>query len=81
MWNFPGSTVGGSLPVGAGDTGLIPGLGGLHMLGSSQARASQLLTLHSRIWEPQILSLCAPTTDPHTPEPHSTITEPTSRNY
>ena len=31
LWDFPGSTVVKNLPANAGDTGLIPGLGGSHM--------------------------------------------------
>ena len=30
-WGFPGGTVVGSLPAGAGDTDSSPGLGGSHM--------------------------------------------------
>ena len=42
----------GSLPVGAGDTGLSPGLGGSYMPRSGWAREPQLLSL--RVW-----SLCS----------------------
>ena len=41
-----------SLPAGAGDTGLSPGLGGSHVSRSSWAREPQLLSL--RVW-----SLCS----------------------
>ena len=42
---FPGGTVVESLPANSGDTGSSPGLGGFHMLRSSQAREPQLLSL------------------------------------
>ena len=44
-----------NLPADAGDTGSSPGLGKSHMLRSSEARA------------PQLLSLCATTTEAHAP--------------
>ena len=53
--DFPGDLVVKNLPVNAGDMGLIPGQGGLHMLQGSWAHAPQLLkptrlgpTLHNR---------------------------------
>ena len=48
---FPGGTVAGSLPAGAGDVGSSPGLGGSHMPRSGWACGPQLLGL--RVW-----SLC-----------------------
>ena len=56
-WGFPGGLVVGSLPANAGDAGLIPGLGGSHMLRSSKARAPQLLSLCSGAREPRLLKL------------------------
>ena len=47
-------------PANAGDTGSIPGPGRSHIPGS-KARAPQLLSLHSRAHEPQLLSPCAAT--------------------
>ena len=44
-----------NLPVNAGDMGLSPGLGRLHMLRSNKAPVPQLLHLHSRAHEPQLL--------------------------
>ena len=46
-----------NLPASAGDTGSSPGLGGSHMPWSNWAR------------EPQLLSLCATTTEPAHLEP------------
>ena len=46
--------------VNAGDTGLIPGTGRSHTLQSNQAHAPQLLSLHSRAWEPQLLKPACP---------------------
>ena len=51
---FPGGAVVENLPANAGDTGSSPGLGRSHMPQSSQARESQLLSLH--VW-----SLCSAT--------------------
>ena len=51
---FPGGAVVESLPAGAGDVGLSPGLGGSHMPRSNWAREPQLLSL--RVW-----SLCSAT--------------------
>ena len=51
---FPGGAVVESLPAGAGDTGLSPGLGRSHMPRSNWAREPQLLSL--RVW-----SLCSAT--------------------
>ena len=42
-------------PANAGDMGSIPGLGRSHMPWSNSARAPQLLSLHSRAREPQLL--------------------------
>ena len=41
--DFPGGLMVKNLPVNAGDMGLIPGRGGLHMLQGSWAHAPQLL--------------------------------------
>ena len=57
------SLVAKTLPVNAGDTGLIPEPGRPHMPQSNQAPASQLLSLCSRAHKPH-----ATTTDPCTPE-------------
>ena len=57
----------GSPPAGAGDTGLIHGLGGFCMPWSSWARAPQLLGLHSRAHKSQLLSPRATTTEAHAP--------------
>ena len=64
---FPGGAVVGSLPANAGDTGSGPGPGGSHMPRSNWARVPQLLSLHSRACEPQLLS------------PHATTTEARAR--
>ena len=52
---FPGGTVVNNLPASAGDTGSSPGPGRSHMPQSNWARAPQLLSLHSRAHEPQLL--------------------------
>ena len=53
--DFPGGPVVESLPASAGDMGSIPGLGGSHMLQNNWAHMPQLLSLHSRVSEPQLL--------------------------
>ena len=52
-----------NLPASAGDVGSIPGPGRSHMPQSNEARAPQLLSLHSRAREPQLLSPRATTTE------------------
>ena len=61
--DLPGGSVAKTLPVNAGDTGLIPEPGRPHMPRSKQAPASQLLSLCSRAHKPRVT-----TTDPCTPE-------------
>jgi len=41
--DFPGDPVVGSVPANAGNMGLIPGLGGFHMLQDNEAHAPELL--------------------------------------
>ena len=65
--DFPGGAVVKNLPANAGDTGLSPGPGKSHMPWSNEARAPQLLSLHSRACEPQLLSPCAATTEARAP--------------
>ena len=65
--DFPGGTVVKNPPAHAGDTGSLPGLGRSHMPQSNKAHAPQLLNLHSRAREPQLLSPRATTTEAHTP--------------
>ena len=67
IWGFPSGTVVKNLPAIAGDTGSSPGPGRSHMLRSNKARAPQLLSLRSRASEPQLLSMCATTTEAHAP--------------
>ena len=55
MEGFPGGAVVKNLPANAGDMGSSPGLGRSHMLRSNKVRAPQLLSLHSRAREPQLL--------------------------
>ena len=62
IWGFPGGSMVKNAPSNAGDLGSIPSLGRSHMLQSNQACAPQLLSLCSRAWDPQLLSL-------HTLEP------------
>ena len=54
-WDFPGDIVHGSQPASAEDMGSIPGPGGFHIPQSTWACA------------PQLLSLCAETTEARTP--------------
>ena len=57
-WDFPGGTVDKNhLPM-QGDTGSIPGLGGFHMLWSSEAWEPQLLRLHEATTEPSRCNYC-----------------------
>ena len=60
---FPGGTVVQSPPANAGDTGSDPGPGRSHVPWSNWARVPQLMSLHSRAREPQLLSPCAATTE------------------
>ena len=55
IWGFPGGTVVRNPPASAGDTGSSPGLGRSHMPWSNWAHEPQLLNLHSRACEPQLL--------------------------
>ena len=66
-WDFPGGAVVKSPPANAGGTGSIPGLRRPHMPRSSWACALQLLSLHSRAREPQLLSPHATTTEGRAP--------------
>ena len=50
----PGGAVVKSPPANAGDTGSSPGPGKSHMPRSSEARALELLSLRSRVREPQL---------------------------
>ena len=52
---FPGGAVVKNPPANAGDTGSSPGPGRSHMLRSNETRAPQLLSLRSRVREPQLL--------------------------
>ena len=60
-----------SPPANTGDTGSSPGLGRSHMLQSNKACAPQLLSLHSRAREPQLLSPRGTTTEACTPRAHA----------
>ena len=51
IWDFLGGIVVKNLPANTGDTGSIPGPGRSHMLRSNQARAPQLLSLHTTTTE------------------------------
>ena len=66
-WDFPGGAVVKNPPAYAGDTGSSPGPGRSQMPQSNEARAPQLLSLHSRACEPQLLSPCATTTEARLP--------------
>ena len=68
---FPGSAVVKNPPANEGDTGSSPGPGRSHMLQSNEARVPQLLSLHSRAREPQLLSPCATTTEARAPRAHA----------
>ena len=60
--DFPGGAVVKNPPANAGDTGSSPGPGRSHIPRSNWARAPQLLSLHSRAREPQLLRPRATTT-------------------
>ena len=60
---FPGGAVVKNLPASAGDMGLSPGPGRSHMPRNNKARAPQLLSLCSRAYKPQLLSISATTTE------------------
>ena len=66
-WDFPGGAVVKNPPANAGDTGSSPGPGRSHMPWSGWAPVPQLLSLHSRAHEPQLLSPRATTTKAHAP--------------
>ena len=53
--DFTGGAVVKNPSANAGDTGSSPGPGRSHMLWSNEAHAPQLLSLHSRAREPQLL--------------------------
>ena len=59
MGDFPGGAVVKNPPTNAGDMGLSPGLGRSHMPWSNESHA------------PQLLSLCATTTEVHAPRAHA----------
>ena len=65
--DFPGGAVVKNPPANAGDMGSSPGPGRSHMPWSNYAHAPQLLSVHSRAREPQLLSPCATTTEAHVP--------------
>ena len=71
LGGFPGGAVVKNPPANAGDTGSIPVPGRSHVPWSNQARVPQLLSLHSRACEPQLLSLCATTTEACEPRAHA----------
>ena len=52
--DFPGGTVDRNLPLSAGYTGSIPGLGGSHMPQINKAHGPQLLSLCSRACQQQL---------------------------
>ena len=56
-----------NLPANAGDAGSSPGPGRSHMPRSNKACAPQLLSLHSRAREPQVLRPYATTTEARAP--------------
>ena len=64
---FPGGAVVENPSANAGDTGSIPGPGGSRMPQSSWARVPQLLSLHSRACEPQLVSPRAAAAKAHAP--------------
>ena len=66
-WGFPGGAVVKNPPANSGDMGLSPGPGRSCMPWSGWARVQQLLSLHSRALEPQLLIPCATTTEARAP--------------
>ena len=68
---FPPGSVVKNLPTNAGDTGSISDPGRSHMLQSNYARAPQLLSLCSRAWGPQLLTLVLQLLKPACPTAHA----------
>ena len=68
---FPGGAVLKNPPANAGGTGSIPGLGRSHTPRSNKALAPQLLSLHSRVRKPQLLSPRATTAEARAPRAHA----------
>ena len=66
--DFPGGTVGGSLPANAGGTGSAPGPGAFHLPWSNGARVPQLLSPRCRAQAPRLSSLLQ-LLEPAHPEP------------
>ena len=78
---FSGGAVVKNPPASAGDTGSSPGPGRSYMPRSNAAHMSQLLSLHSRAREPQLLSPRATTTEGRTPRARAPQQEkPAHRN-
>ena len=69
--DLTGGTLVKNPPANAGDVGSSPSQGRSHMPRSNEARASQLLSLHSRAHEPQLLGPCATTTESRVPRAHA----------
>ena len=67
--DFPGGAVDTQVPANAGDTGSIPGPGGVHMPKNSRYACAPkpLKPTGPRASEPQIVRLCAATTEARTP--------------
>ena len=68
---FPGGSAVKTLPVNAGDTGLIPDAGRSRLLCSNEAHEPQLLSLCSGVQELRLLSPHATTTEPVCPRAHA----------
>ena len=56
-----------NLPANVGDMGVIPNLGGSHVLWSNKAGVLQLLSQCSGAWEPQPVSPRDATAEAHEP--------------
>ena len=77
--DFPGGPVVGNPPVSAADMGSIPEIEGSHMLRSSWALVSQLLSSDSKARELQLSeSACCNHQSPHAWSLGSAITETTT---
>ena len=65
--DFPDGTVIKNLPANAGDMSSIAGSGRFHMPQSNGARELQLVSLCSRVLQPQLVSPSAATTEARVP--------------
>ena len=71
--DFPGGSVGKKPPANAGDVGLVPDPGRSHMPQSNWAPTPQRLSLCSRTWQLQSLSLWVPEPELYDKRSHHSV--------